>query len=100
MDDRGSGRTTQQMLNAPLNSVFIWCNHRIDYPKRLACDLNRNDLVVVPPSWLSSCDWVGQTLTGIVIDHAAKLTGSQQHYLIKAIERIRQAPQPTHQESQ
>lgn len=34
INERGTGRTTAQMKSAPRNSVFIWCNQHIDYPKK------------------------------------------------------------------
>lgn len=76
--DRGTGRTTNQILYAPLNSVFVWCNERIDYPKDLARKLGRNDLKIVGTSIL---DHEGQRLRGItndvILDHATELNDEQ-----------------------
>ena len=45
MSDRQTGRTTQQMLDAPVGAVFVWCNSALTYPKILAHGLQRDDLV-------------------------------------------------------
>lgn len=74
---RGDGETTRQMLAAPNGAVFVWCNKFTSYAKSLVHHLMRDDLVVVPVGWLTGDGWRGQTLPGLVIDHAAQLTESQ-----------------------
>ena len=61
MEYRGTGRTTQQMIAAPHGAVFVWCNSNITYPKMLAQDLRRDDIVVRPLSWLKREKVIGQT---------------------------------------
>ena len=48
--DRGSGRTTEQMKDAPVGATFIWCNDRTSYAERLAKHLGRPDLRIKPLS--------------------------------------------------
>jgi hypothetical protein len=74
---RGNGRTTQQMLSAKHNALYVWCNSRLDYPKLLASYLEREDLEIVSPLYLESTRWRGRRFTQVVIDHAAQLTREQ-----------------------
>lgn len=67
---RGSGRTTRQMLDAPKDAVFIWCNGILQYPRQLAVKHGRSDLHIVGPEWLEDYKYVGRPLTGVVVDHA------------------------------
>jgi hypothetical protein len=71
MTYRQSGRTTQQMTDAPLGSVFVWCNSRTAYPRELAKTLGRDDLQVVPLLWLDGRNVRGRTFNGVIVDHAA-----------------------------
>ena len=67
---RQTGRTAQQMLDAPQNAVYVWCNGRLKYPRHLAQELGRDDLQIVSPGWLESNRWIGLRPTGLVLDHA------------------------------
>ena len=69
-NERGSGRTTRQIKELPLGAVFVWCNSRLDYPRRLLRHLNRMDVVLVTPNWVADNRWRGQTFTGGAVDHA------------------------------
>lgn len=71
--NRHTGKTAEQMVQAPAGSVFVWCNARTGYPKHLAAHLGRPDLDIRPLSWLRSENVRGPKLSGLVIDHAAKL---------------------------
>ena len=75
---RGTGITTKQILNAPKDAIFIWVNDSLFYPRNLAISLNRADIEIHPPSFLSYHRLKGN-LREIVIDHAAffSLTESQ-----------------------
>lgn len=73
--DRQTGRTTQQMKDAPHGALFIWCTGDTRYPKALARLLGRDDLQIVPLSFLSGPSGLGRTFTGLVLDHAAPLVG-------------------------
>ena len=64
------GATTQQMLDAPHGAIYVWVNSNVDYPKNLARNIGRDDLKIVPRAWLTSNNWIGRKLTGIVVDHA------------------------------
>jgi hypothetical protein len=77
--DRGSGRTTRQMQQAPHGAVFIWCVARsVNYARDLARSLKREDLRIMTPAAL---DPPGHRLMGIrvtiVLDHACSLTDRQ-----------------------
>lgn len=87
--DRGTGRTTRQMLDAPREAIFVSCHASVTgYDRKLARELGREDLRIVEPSWLDH-GWYGKVLTGIVVDHAAHLTDKEQELLRGAITRIR-----------
>jgi len=81
MEQRQSGRTSRQMLEALPNSVFIWCNGFTDYPRRLAHDLGRSDLQIVTPGWIEARSWRGVALPEIIVDHATELTNCQEMLL-------------------
>lgn len=85
---RQSGRTTKQMLNAPRNAVFIWCNNQTFYAKCLAIDIGRGDLRIVSPNWLRDA-WRGRTFSGIIVDHAARLSIDENAALDEAMTRVR-----------
>jgi len=85
---RQSGRTTKQMLDAPCNAVFIWCNNETFYAKCLASDIGRGDLEIVQPNWLRD-GWRGRTFSGIIVDHAVCLSIDENDALDKAMARVR-----------
>lgn len=72
-EGRGSGNTKRQMLASPERSVFVWVNGAVDYPKRLARSLGRDDLEIVSPEWINSDSWRGRDFPAIILDHAARL---------------------------
>ncbi len=75
---RQSGVTTNQMLNAPVSSVYVWVNGHLDYPKLLARKLNRKDLDIVSPSRLDDPHYLrGKMRIEIILDHACALTDRQ-----------------------
>lgn len=88
---RGTGRTTRQMQQAPIGAVYIWCNNLLDYPKRLADKLGRSDLKIVGTEWLENRRWRGVEISGLDIDHAARLTASQMAELDGALPYIRRS---------
>ena len=85
---RRTGTTTQQIKAAPKGAIFIWINPDIEYPRLLANKLGRHDLQFRPPSWLVR-GWQGIGLTGVVIDHAVRLTNRQREGYLGALSRIR-----------
>lgn len=74
--DRLTGKTTTQIKNAPKGAVFIWCNGTLGYPKDLARSLDREDLLVVGPSYVSNLRSYASTKP-VVVDHAARFTLEQ-----------------------
>ena len=75
------------MQNAPKDAIYVWVNSRLDYPKRLAESIGRNDLQIVTPYWFDSEKWRGRKFSEIIVDHAATLTTKQ--FLILASIRFR-----------
>lgn len=90
---RGTGRTTRQMKAAAPGAIYIWCNERTAIAKPIAVTADRADLRIVGPSWLDGRRWMGLELTGIAVDHAARLTHDQMESLWDAKTRIRHAPE-------
>ncbi len=88
---RGNGETTRQMEAAPKWAVFVWCNGQTDYPRLLAQKIGREDLQIQSPMWLEE-RWRGITLTGVVVDHAARLTDRQWDGYQGALTRVRSNP--------
>ena len=68
--DRQTGRTTRQMLAAPQGATFVWRNSRLSYPRQLASDLGRNDLIIRPLSWLSFRNVRGRPFAYVDMDHS------------------------------
>lgn len=66
---RGTGRTTQQMRDAPYGACFVWCTEQLGYPRRLAMWLQRGDLTIIPPSQ-DLDDFHRGTTWAVVRDHA------------------------------
>lgn len=88
-EDRGTGRTTNQMKLTIDKSIFVWCNENLNYPKQLARELNK-DLEIVGPRWFEdNYKWAGRKLIGITIDHAANLNDRQWSGYNKALACIR-----------
>ena len=88
--ERGTGRTTQQMKEAPLGAVYIWVNHNtLWYSKDLARSIGRPDLEIVGPMWLDGMRFLGRHLSGIIVYHATNLTSKQWDILQLARTRIK-----------
>ncbi len=85
--ERQIGLTTQQMQAAPKGAVFVWCNERLEYPRALAHKMGRDDLNIVSPHWLERI-FVGHALTGLVVDHAARLNDRERYGLDHARTRV------------
>lgn len=77
--DRGTGQTSKQMKEAPPRALFIWCNSQLDYAQRLAARVGRPDLLIKTPDILANGAerLRGVRLSGIVADHALRLTEEQ-----------------------
>jgi hypothetical protein len=54
----------------------------------LAQKLGRADLRIESPTWLEE-SWLGLELTGVVVDHAARLTDRQRDGYQGALARVR-----------
>lgn len=73
-DGRGSGKTTAAMLASSPGAIFVWVNHHLDYPTRLAKHLGRDDLRIVSPDWIAGKRWIGMSYTGITLDPDTRFT--------------------------
>lgn len=68
---RGTGRTTAQLKAMPKYGVFVSCNERaMHHDKNLTRKINRSNIVIVPPSWITGQRWQGVHYTAIEVDHA------------------------------
>lgn len=86
---RQTGRTTKQIIDAPREAVFVWCNEDLYYPKRIAQTFKRNDLLIVGPSWITNDGWRGLELSGIVIDHFTRFNMEEWTKYQEALTRVR-----------
>lgn len=72
---RQTGTTTQQILSAPKDSLFIWCTLTTTYATELCKHLGRTDLTVLDVSVLDYPDGLkDKKFTSVVVDHAVKAT--------------------------
>lgn len=85
---RGTGLTTSQMKDAPQGAVYIWVNRDFRYPMSLAKAIGRYDLKIESPSWISGQRWRGLQLSGLVVDHAVRLTDDELENWQFAKERV------------
>lgn len=74
---RKTGETTRQMLDAPKDALYIWCNDNLGYPKALAQYLGRGDLQIFGLSALNGDRLLGRVFTDIIVDHAARMNHDQ-----------------------
>lgn len=72
-----AGRTSRQMINAPQGAIYVWESSDIDYPKRLAHWLHRDDLTIYAHCRLDFC----AVRKHVVVDHAAYVTPAQKAML-------------------
>lgn len=84
--ERGSGRTTNQMMQAPKDAVFVSMDSR-HYAKLLARFIGRDDLKIICPDELHRLQ--GRELTGLIVDHAARLSSRQEDEVWHLLPRIR-----------
>lgn len=89
--DRGTGRTTRQMKEAPQGAIFIWCAEGLAYPRGLAEKAGRRDLRIEPLSRVRlTPEWLRGTNRPIVVDHEAmvRMTARQWHEIAMLNSRI------------
>lgn len=76
--DRGTGRTTRQMLAAPQGAIYVSYGN-VDYYRDLARKHGREDLKIYSDGQFTPRDahrFYGRTFSGIVLDHAISEFGS------------------------
>lgn len=68
---RGTGRTTKQMKEAPRGAVFVWCNDNLSWPRNLALTHGRKDLQIIGPTVLEGTldRFRGTEIPAVVFDH-------------------------------
>lgn len=76
--NRGTGRTTRQMVGAPLNSVYIWNSAYCKAAHDIALRAGREDLTILPYTWLDQAGRAREVNKYITVDHAVRLTALQQ----------------------
>lgn len=97
---RQTGLTTQQMVNAPVAAIFVWCTNSTYYPSSLAKHIGRNDLRIAPRLQLGRLDEVAWQKRKVVIDHALgsvhRLTRSELEAIgmIRHFNQLVEAEQP------
>ena len=70
--------SVKQMQQAPQNAVYFWRNTEFLEATRLAVTAGRDDLEIYGIDGLNNSEmFCGQRLSGVVVDHAAKLTDEQ-----------------------
>jgi len=67
--ERGTGRTTRIMAQAPRNATFVWHCNQLHYPKALSEKIGRKDLHIVGPSFFERQGYKGSR-RHVVVDHA------------------------------
>lgn len=71
--DRGTGRTTKQVKEAPYNAIYVWCNNNdLRYVRAIAYQFGRYDLKLKSHGWLDH-EHVIACQVPIVVDHAARV---------------------------
>lgn len=88
-EQRGTGRTSRQMVGAPRDAVFVWVCDQLAYPRALAKTLKRTDLMIVGPQWLDRRNLVGREFSGVVLDHATAPNDDQWAAYELALDRVR-----------
>lgn len=70
---RGKGFTTRQMINAPEGAVYVWPTYSLTYPRMLARQLKRQDLLIYSPSILGEGGlWLRGYRRALILDHACE----------------------------
>ena len=70
MEERGTGKTTKQMKEAPERSIYVWPNQDRGYAKGLAQTLGRGDLHIKSMYEISRGTHALRGINSVVLDHA------------------------------
>jgi len=71
---RRSGRTTRALMDSPRGAYYVCPTvAAVSYTRALALSLNRDDLKIVPPSWLRPQNILSTSKIYVTIDHATML---------------------------
>ena len=88
---RGTGRTTRQILAAPIGAFYLVPNSAgIKHTRNLAAKHGRSDLQVICLAELEPERWIGRIgITGLVIDHYVSENMVRTDIQLAALEIIR-----------
>jgi len=75
-EERGSGRTSRQILALPEGGIFVCNTEQRRYAVDLARHLGRKDVLIVTPSWILEQRFMGIRAPAVVCDHACPDTMS------------------------
>lgn len=90
-ENRGTGRTTAQMIRAPMKAIYVVQDYRgrAGYYRHLAHHLGRDDLRLESAEALDRPEkFMGLTVSAVVVDHAVQLTQRQAHALDRLMPRL------------
>jgi hypothetical protein len=86
---RQTGRTTNQMKEAPEGAIFIWVNAVLSYPKSLSKSLGREDLIIYSSKDLIYNNGKLNSINRpIILDHAFYEVNKGRYDLSKAFDYI------------
>ena len=78
-EHRQTGRTTQQIINAPHGAIYVWpVKSSLSYAKRIARENGRDDLDIITPEQLHVDRIRSRSNVRIIIDHATDLRLSRE----------------------
>jgi len=71
--ERGTGKTTDQIREAPKGAIFVWCNDYTGYVRDIAKSLGRDDLKIIGLSQAKNGEYFLGRSNPIVYDHCCGL---------------------------
>jgi hypothetical protein len=71
-----SGRTNNQIIIAPKNSIYLWPNTNLEYPEMIAEKYNRNDIIFMHIYTFFRYHY-HENIRYIVADHSCSLNFGQ-----------------------
>lgn len=82
MEERQTGRTTEQIKNAPKGSYYVTRDFKhTNYITELCISLSRTDIKIVSNRWLDAMFRGTEHTATVIIDHAVELTPQQSENL-------------------
>jgi predicted HAD superfamily Cof-like phosphohydrolase len=84
---RQTGRTTQQLIAAPLGALFVWPHKDYSYLMALIKSIRRHDIWVTDPSKFNS--WVSHhkpLFNHVILDHAVTLSPHELEFFLEMLD--------------